>query len=182
MVVAFALCVRSGFSAVYASAFDDTLETDSESDSIVSDVPDVSDTPDTSDVPDAPGTSDSSDFSPADSVESVTVSGSDVHVLVHNNDTLSVPSSFSIAGHAADSSEADSSGGNIRDTLVSLFGSYTPHVQTVTTYYNGEVIASEEQVIPGLGGIDFEWLASVGLFALMLWCFFRFVGGLIKHG
>jgi len=63
-----------------------------------------------------------------------------------------------------------------------LFGTYTPRVQTVATYYNGEQIAVEEQYVPGLAGLDWEWLAGFAVFCLMLYCLFRLLGGSVKYG
>jgi len=63
-----------------------------------------------------------------------------------------------------------------------LFGTYTPRVQTVATYYNGEQIAVEEQYVPGLAGLDWEWLGGFAVFCLMLYCLFRLLGGSVKYG
>jgi len=63
-----------------------------------------------------------------------------------------------------------------------IFGTYTPRVQTVTTYYNGEQIATEEQYVPGVAGLDWEWLAGFAVFCLMLYCLFRLLGGTVKYG
>lgn len=167
LVVAVVLCLLYGLPVVSASGSDDLLE------------------PVYSLEPDSVGS-----LGPEDSldpglglVESALVSGSDVRVEFQNNSMLSVPSAVPDGGEESlsrsSSSDAD---GNVQSVLSALFGSYTPRMQTVTTYFNGEVVSTEEQVIPGVAGLDFEWLASVGLFSLMLWCLFRFLGGLFKHG
>lgn len=57
----------------------------------------------------------------------------------------------------------------MKDILVSLFGAYTPTLDPVS----GSVAA-------GLAGVDWVWLASAGLFALVLYSFFRLVGVLLK--
>jgi len=63
-----------------------------------------------------------------------------------------------------------------------LFGTYTPRTQTVTTYYDGQTISVDEQVIPGIAGMDWEWIAGICIFALMLWCLFRLLGGVVRYG
>lgn len=107
---------------------------------------------------------------------SVTCSGSDVKVEFQKHDTLSVASVSDVSTHQ--DTAPDSLSGLIR----SLFGSYEPRTQTVTTYYDGKPISSEEQIIPGLGGLDWEWIAGVLLFALVLFCLFRLLGGIMTYG
>lgn len=106
----------------------------------------------------------------------VTCSGSTVHVGFENHDTLSVPSGIAETAH--DGSEM----GSLQAVLRDLFGVYTPRTQTVDTYYDGQVVATAQQVIPGLAGLDWEWLASVFLFALVLFCLFRLLGGVVRYG
>jgi len=76
-------------------------------------------------------------------------------------------------------SDADNT---MSQAVKALFGTYTPRVQTVTTYYNGEQIAIEEQYVPGAAGLDWEWLAGFAVFCLMLYCLFRLLGGTVKYG
>lgn len=64
--------------------------------------------------------------------------------------------------------------------LVELFGEYQPRTQTVTEYLSDGSSVSYQQVIPGVAGMDFEWLSAVGLFALFLFCLMKLVGGLLK--
>lgn len=63
-----------------------------------------------------------------------------------------------------------------------LFGTYTPKIQTVTTYMDGEPIAVEEQYVPGVAGMDWEWIGGFTVFLLMLYCLFRLLGGSVKYG
>lgn len=63
-----------------------------------------------------------------------------------------------------------------------LFGTYTPKVQVVNTYVDGELISAEEQYVPGVAGMDWEWLAGFSVFLLMLYCLFRLLGGSVKYG
>lgn len=64
--------------------------------------------------------------------------------------------------------------------LGALFGKYQPRVQTVTAYLSDGSSVSYQEYVPGLAGLDFDWLASVFLFAVALFCMFRIVGGLFK--
>lgn len=52
--------------------------------------------------------------------------------------------------------------------ITQLFGSYSP------------LVDSEGAVITGIAGVDFAWLAGVFLFAIVLWSFFKLVGGVFK--
>ena len=61
-----------------------------------------------------------------------------------------------------------------------LFGQYTPRTQTVTEYLADGTSVTYTQVIPGLAGLDYPWLASVSLFALLLYGLLRLLGGLLK--
>ena len=92
----------------------------------------------------------------------LTVKGEDPSVTVIDvNDDTSVRSQFASA-------------------IVSIFGEYTPRTQTVTTYLaDGSQVVSVE-VVPGLAGLDWLWLSSVGLFALFLFCLMRLLGGAVK--
>lgn len=61
--------------------------------------------------------------------------------------------------------------------VASIFGDYTPRTYTTSTYINGEVVTGME-VVPGLAGLDWHWIAGVALFAIMLFCFFKLLGGI----
>lgn len=64
--------------------------------------------------------------------------------------------------------------------LTALFGEYQPRVQTVTDYLSDGSSVTYQQYVPGLAGLDYAWLASVALFALVLYCILRMVGGALK--
>lgn len=66
--------------------------------------------------------------------------------------------------------------------VASVFGTYSPKTQTVSlTLDNGTVVTSQE-IIPGVAGMDWHWIAGVFLFSVVLWSFFRFLGVIFKHG
>lgn len=74
--------------------------------------------------------------------------------------------------------EAEAS--TLKDTLTALFGPYTPRTQTVTEHLADGSSVTYTQAVPGLAGLDWSWLASVGLFALFLYSLLRMIGGLLK--
>jgi len=136
---------------------------------------DVADTaPDTSASEGTPETPASDD--------AATASGAGVTVNVDQHDTLAVNTVSVGAEDAPDGLQGDTATPALVDTIRSLFGVYTPRTQTVTTYYDGQVIATEEQLVPGLAGLDYEWLAGVGIFALITFCLFRLLGGVLRYG
>ena len=59
----------------------------------------------------------------------------------------------------------------MRDLIVSLFGTYTPLVDPVTG-----------NAVLGVAGCDWEWIAGVFLFGIVLFGFLRMLGVLLKHG
>lgn len=66
----------------------------------------------------------------------------------------------------------------MREIIQSLFGVYTP----IT--YDSVAADGSLQTVPvlGIAGVDWEWIAGVLLFAIVLYAFFRLVGVLLKHG
>lgn len=149
---------------------------------------DVADTaPDTSaseGAPDAPASDDPQDSTPNTpaSDDAATASGAGVTVNVEQHDTLAVNTVSAGDEDAPDGLQGDAATPALADTIRSLFGVYTPRTQMVTTYYDGQVIATEEQLVPGLAGLDYEWLAGVGIFALITFCLFRLLGGVLRYG
>ncbi len=110
------------------------------------------------------------------------VSDSEITVNVERHDTLSVASVPSDTPDSSSPAPDDAGPPTLVETIRSLFGSYTPRTQTVTTYYDGQPIATEEQLVPGLAGLDFEWLSGVAIFALVTFCLFRLLGGVLRNG
>lgn len=66
------------------------------------------------------------------------------------------------------------------DAVRDLFGDYTPRTQTITDHLADGSTVTYQEVVPGLAGLDWPWLVSVGLFALFLYGLLRIIGGLIK--
>lgn len=107
---------------------------------------------------------------------------SSITVNVEKHDTLSVASVPSDAPDSSSPAPDNAGPPTLAGTIRSLFGPYTPRTQTITTYYDGQPIATEEQIIPGLAGLDFEWLSGVAIFALVTFCLFRLLGGVLRNG
>lgn len=71
----------------------------------------------------------------------------------------------------------------LKSLVTSIFGEYTP---VTTTSVISETVGSEtnqylvETVAPGAAGVDYEWIAGVLLFAIMLYCLMKLLGGVLK--
>lgn len=72
--------------------------------------------------------------------------------------------------------DADSMSG----LLTSMFGTYSPRTQTVTEHLSDGSTVTYTEVVPGLAGLDWPWIASVALFFMSLYCIFRMIGGLLR--
>ena len=71
-------------------------------------------------------------------------------------------------------------GSSLGSAVLGLLGSYTPDTYTVTTYLpDGSAVTSTE-IVPGLAGLDYEWIAGAVLFTLALYCIFRMIGGIFR--
>ena len=67
--------------------------------------------------------------------------------------------------------------------VTSIFGEYTP---VTTTSVVSQTMGNDTQqylietVAPGAAGVDYKWVAGVVLFAIMLFCFMKLLGGVLK--
>lgn len=105
---------------------------------------------------------------------STTVSGGDTFVSVLSSDS---PTSRVVTVNPYEIQEGDNS---LLAMVNSVFGDYQPRTQTVTeTYPDGSTVTYTE-VIDGLGGLDYYWLGGVLVFCIVLWSFFKFLGGIFK--
>ena len=66
--------------------------------------------------------------------------------------------------------------------ISALFGEYTPRTRTVTVHLADGTTAETTEIIPGVAGMDWHWIAGVGLFSVVLLCFFKALGGVLKRG
>lgn len=71
----------------------------------------------------------------------------------------------------------------IKSLIESIFGIYEP-VKTTAVYtqvVNGEIVNTVyEAVPPGISGVDFTWCAGVLLFAILLYCMMKLLGGVLS--
>lgn len=68
----------------------------------------------------------------------------------------------------------------MRSALTAIFGEYTPKTQTVSTYYDGQLLDTSTEYVSGLAGMDMEWIAGVIVFTVLLYCFMKLLGGVFK--
>lgn len=67
------------------------------------------------------------------------------------------------------------------DVVVSILGEYQRKTQTVTEMdSDGNILATSTEIVPGLAGLDYEWIAGAVLFALFLLSLMKLIGGLLK--
>lgn len=71
----------------------------------------------------------------------------------------------------------------LKALVVSIFGEYHP---VMTTSLVSETVGDDvyqyyvETVAPGSAGVDYEWLAGVFLFGILLFCLMKLLGGILK--
>lgn len=63
-----------------------------------------------------------------------------------------------------------------------VFGEYVRPTMMEAYQIDENTTASCNVPVSGLAGLDWYWLTGVGLFALTLWSFFRFLGVVLKRG
>ena len=71
----------------------------------------------------------------------------------------------------------------LKALISSIFGEYTPITTTaVITETVGENVNQYlvETVASGAAGVDYEWLAGVFLFGILLFCLMKLLGGVLK--
>lgn len=71
----------------------------------------------------------------------------------------------------------------LKALVTSIFGEYTP---VTTTSVVSQTVGNDTQqylietVASGAAGVDYEWIAGVLLFAIMLFCLMKLLGGVLK--
>lgn len=140
----------------------------------VSEVPDtsveeeVTDVPETSVEEEVPSSDGESDTGSSDSGDTGT------QFPVVQIDQSSFPAVYNVI-------ETDTvSRSPLLDAVTALFGNYQPRTYMVTTYLDDGSVVESEEIVPGLAGLDYEWLTGAALFLMALYCIFRMIGGLSK--
>ncbi len=78
-------------------------------------------------------------------------------------------------------SYADETG--LKGLIISIFGEYTPVMTTMAvteTVDNVTTTTLVDAVAGGAAGVDYEWCSGVFLFGILLFCFMKLLGGLLK--
>ena len=71
----------------------------------------------------------------------------------------------------------------LKGVVVSIFGEYKPVLTTGTvteTVDNVTTTTLIDVVASGAAGVDFEWIAGVVLFGILLFCMMKLLGGILK--
>lgn len=83
------------------------------------------------------------------------------------------------------SSDPDGDGlaDGLKAVIRSVFGTYQPNMTTaaITETMDGETVTTLVDVVAdGAAGVDYEYLAGVLLFGIMLFCLFKLLGGILS--
>ena len=79
------------------------------------------------------------------------------------------------------SAPPDGDSSTMDQVVVKVLGEYQRQTMTVQEMdTEGNVLATSTQYVPGLAGLDWEWIAGALLFGLMILCVMRTIGGLLK--
>lgn len=76
-----------------------------------------------------------------------------------------------------------SAAGGLKSLVTSIFGEYTPVASTtvITQTVDNDTYQYLIETVPdGATGVDYEWLASVFLFGILLYCLMRLLGCVLK--
>ena len=76
-----------------------------------------------------------------------------------------------------------SAAGGLKSLVTSIFGEYTPVASTtvITQTVDNDTYQYLIETVPdGAAGVDYEWLAGVFLFGILLYCLMRLLGGVLK--
>lgn len=89
---------------------------------------------------------------------------------------------FTVVSQDDDETLSPSDGPSVMaDVVVSVLGEYRRKTQTVTEMDSeGNILATSTETVPGLAGLDYEWIAGAVLFALFLFSLMKLIGGLLK--
>lgn len=100
-------------------------------------------------------------------------------------DELTAPenTTYSVTDLRVSDSGVASESTGIKALIASIFGEYSPvkSAAVVSETVNGEVNSTIIDIVaPGMAGVDFQWLAGVLLFAILLFCLMKLLGGVLS--
>lgn len=100
-----------------------------------------------------------------------------------NEPTAPEANTYSVTDLRVSGSGVASENTGIKALIASIFGEYTPvkSAAVVSETINGEVNTTIIDIVaPGMAGVDFQWLAGVLLFAILLFCLMKLLGGVLS--
>lgn len=100
-----------------------------------------------------------------------------------NEPTAPKNSTYSVTDLRVSDSGVPPESTGIKALIASIFGEYTPvkSAAVVSETVNGEVNTTIIDIVaPGMAGVDFQWLAGVFLFAILLFCLMKLLGGVLS--
>ena len=122
----------------------------------------------------------------SDPVEEITMEESEENEVflmeVVEEDPGITPYTVSELNEPESSGSLDPENQTMKDAVVMVLGEYSPRTQTVTQYLSDGSSESYTEIVPGVAGMDWEWISGAALFALVLFSFFKFVGVLLRNG
>lgn len=77
------------------------------------------------------------------------------------------------------SDPSDPEKGSLKSIILQVFGDYEPRTQTIETS-QGDQQTIQTEIVPGVAGVDWPWLAGVLVFSIAFYGFFRILGVLIR--
>lgn len=92
-------------------------------------------------------------------------------------------SSYRVVDLRTASADEETTSSGLKTFVQSIFGTYTPvfTAQAVTETVDGEnIITLIDAVAEGAAGVDYEWIAGVAIFCIVLLSFFRILGVVFK--
>ena len=90
---------------------------------------------------------------------------------------------YSVADLRSSGDSGLTSTSGVKGLVASIFGSYEPVTEetVITETVDGNTVESTiRTVVPGLAGVDYQWLGSVALFGILLLCLGKLLGGALK--
>lgn len=93
------------------------------------------------------------------------------------------PVVYAVSDLRSGDSFADGVVSGLKALIISIFGEYTPVMTTLTVTETIDGVTTTtliDGVAEGAAGVDFEWLAGVFLFGILLYCLMKLLGGVLK--